>query len=131
MTVRMKAGRSSGLRLVIRLPSRSLVVRFRNNSRVARRQILARLRDLCVDAAAVFAKGFAACLVPRRLTDRNSPPIFWSRLARSFGDEPARSNCVNEQGWCFCCTDSRAFPTSRRGSGGGYNPTRAAVRGGG
>ena len=80
-----------------------------------------------MDAAAVFAKGFAACLVPRRLTDRNSPPIFWGRLARSFGDEPARSNCVNEQGWCFCCTDSRAFPTSRRASGWTYTPTRSAI----
>ena len=69
-----------------------------------------------MDTANPFAKGFAPCLVLLRLTGLNFPTIFLNTCVRSFGDGRLSSSFDNEPSWCFFCTNSLFFPTSRLAS---------------
>lgn len=67
-----------------------------------------------MDITRFVAKGFAPCLVPRRLSVPYFRRTFLSRLGRSSGSEPSRSSSGNALSWRSSCTQSRCLPMSRR-----------------
>lgn len=67
-----------------------------------------------MDTTRFFAKGFAPCLGPRRLSVPYSRPTFLSTLVRWSGGEPSRFSFGSALGWCSSCTQSRCFLMSKR-----------------
>lgn len=74
-----------------------------------------------------FAKGFAPCLVPRRLIDRSFPPVLSSRLEIWSDGELVPSNCGSELSWCCSWRINRPCPTSRLACKSISTPTRSAT----